>query len=218
MAVALYARVSTVRQAEQDLSIPDQLQQLRAWCQAQGLGVAQEYIEPGASGTDDKRPVFQQMIADATLAPAPYEAIIVHSLSRFFRDALEFGLYERRLQKAGVRLISITQQTADDPSGEMARKIFSLFDEYQSKENGKHTLRAMKENAHQGFWNGSRPPFGYQTQETERTGNKGKHKKVLVINSGSGHRAANLCAVSVRLEWLSGGREVDSGSSQPGGL
>lgn len=69
MAVALYARVSTVRQAEQDLSIPDQLQQMRDWCRRQGFLVGQEYVEPGASATDDRRPVFQQMIADATLAP-----------------------------------------------------------------------------------------------------------------------------------------------------
>ena len=82
----------------------------------------------------------------STRSPSPFEAVIVHSLSRFFRDSLEFGLYERKLLKAGVKLISITQQTSDDPSGGMARKIFSIFDEYQSKENGKHTLRAMKEN------------------------------------------------------------------------
>ena len=80
------------------------------------------------------------MIADAGQDPAPYEAIIVHSRSRFFRDLFEFLGYERRLKRAGVRVISITQQTADDPAGEMASKIFSLFDEYQSKENGKHTL------------------------------------------------------------------------------
>jgi site-specific DNA recombinase len=36
----------------------------------------------------------------------------------------------------------------------------ALFDEYQSKENAKHTLRAMKENARQGFWNGALPPIG----------------------------------------------------------
>jgi hypothetical protein len=29
----------------------------------------------------------------------------------------------------------------------------------------------MKENARQGFWNGSRPPYGYQTVEAERRGN-----------------------------------------------
>ena len=33
MAVALYARVSTTRQAENDLSIPDQLRQLREYCE-----------------------------------------------------------------------------------------------------------------------------------------------------------------------------------------
>jgi hypothetical protein len=32
----------------------------------------------------------------------------------------------------------------------MIRQIMALFDEYQSKENAKHTLRAMKENARQG--------------------------------------------------------------------
>ena len=37
MAVALYARVSTPRQAEKDLSIPDQLRQLREYCKAQNL-------------------------------------------------------------------------------------------------------------------------------------------------------------------------------------
>ena len=32
MAVALYARVSTTKQAEKELSIPDQLRQMRDWC------------------------------------------------------------------------------------------------------------------------------------------------------------------------------------------
>ena len=181
MAVALYARVSTARQAEKDLSIPDQLKQMRQWCKANGHTVGMEYVEPGASATDDRRPVFQQMISDATISPTPYDAIIVHSLSRFFRDSLDFGLYERRLNKAGAKLISITQQTSDDPAGEMARKIFSVFDEYQSKENGKHTLRAMKENARQGFLNGSRPPYGYRTVEAEAKGVRG-HKKRLAVD------------------------------------
>jgi DNA invertase Pin-like site-specific DNA recombinase len=64
----------------------------------------------------------------------------------------------------------------------MASKIFSLFDEYQSKENGKHTLRAMQENARQGFFNGSRPPFGYGVVETEALGNKGRKKKRLAVD------------------------------------
>ena len=45
------------------------------------------------------------MVADATLKPAPYEAVIVHSLSRFFRDFLEFALYERNWKHVDVEHI-----------------------------------------------------------------------------------------------------------------
>ncbi len=182
MAVALYARVSTTRQAEQDLSIPDQLRQLRTWCQGHGQLVAMEYVEPGASATDDKRPVFQTLLADALRTPPPFDTILVHSLSRFFRDGISFGLYERKLQKHGVKVVSITQQTSDDSSGQMVRRMISMFDEYQSAENAKHTGRAMRENARQGFFNGSAAPFGYQAIATERLGNRGRRKKRLVID------------------------------------
>src|SRR5688572_28857310 len=182
MAVALYARVSTTRQADQDLSIPDQLQQMRDWCNAHGHLIAKEYVEPGASATDDRRPVFQEMIADATLNPPPYEAIIVHSLSRFFRDVISFGIYERRLTKVGTRVIAISQQTSEDSSGVLARRVFSAFDEYQSQENSKHTSRAMRENARRGYFNGSRAPSGYKAIETEALGNRGRRKKRLVID------------------------------------
>ena len=67
MQVAIYARVSTGRQAENDLSIPDQLRQMRLWAERNGHVVVKEYIEPGNTATDDKRPVFQEMFAEATL-------------------------------------------------------------------------------------------------------------------------------------------------------
>ena len=182
MHVALYARVSTTRQAENDLSIPDQLRQLHDWAKANGHLVVQEYVEPGASATDDKRPVFQQMIADAMMKPPAFEAIIIHSLSRFFRDGIEFGVYERKLAKNKIKVVSITQPTSDDAGGEMMRRIINLFDEHQSKENSKHVSRAMKENARQGFFNGSKPPFGYQAVATDRAASRGRSKKKLEIN------------------------------------
>jgi DNA invertase Pin-like site-specific DNA recombinase len=58
----------------------------------------------------------------------------------------------------------------------MMRQIMALFDEYQSKENAKHVMRALKENARQGFWNGSLPPIGYRTVAAEQRGAKTKKK------------------------------------------
>jgi hypothetical protein len=59
---ALYLRVSTGRQAEHDLSIPDQRKQAIGFCKGKGWTVAAEYVEPGATATDDRRPEFQRMM------------------------------------------------------------------------------------------------------------------------------------------------------------
>jgi DNA invertase Pin-like site-specific DNA recombinase/predicted DNA-binding protein len=177
---AIYVRVSTVRQAERDLSLPDQIAQCQAYCERQGWEVAGIFSEPGASALDEDRPVFQEMIYKATRSDKPFDYIVVHSLSRFSRDALHSELYVRKLRKAGVELVSITQTMTPDASGEMFRKLLNVFDEHQSRENAKHVHRAMCENARQGFWNGARPPFGYGLKITERRG--AKDKKVLVVN------------------------------------
>ena len=177
----LYARVSTTRQAERQLSIPDQLRQMREWCQREGYEVYAEFKDEGASATDDRRPDFQRMMSQALLKPAPFEAIIVHSLSRFFRDHLELGLLDKNLRKNGVKLISITQLTDDDAHGELIRTINAVFDGYQSKETAKHTLRSMVENARQGFHNGSAAPFGFVVKDVQLPGRKDT-KKILEIN------------------------------------
>ena len=178
---ALYLRVSTGRQAESDLSIPDQRRQAKAYCQSRGWEIVADYVEPGASATDDRRPEFQRMIDAATTKPPAFDVILVHSFSRFFRDQFQLEFYVRRLAKAGVRLVSITQELGDDPMSNMIRQIMALFDEYQSKENAKHTLRAMKENARQGFWNGALPPIGYRIVEaSEQRGHR--TKKTLEID------------------------------------
>src|SRR3546814_4665685 len=62
------------------------------------------------------------------------------------------------------------------PIQDMMRRIMSLFDEYQSKENGKHVTRALKENARQGFWNGALPPIGYRIAAAEQRGAKTKKR------------------------------------------
>ena len=173
---ALYLRVSTARQAEHDVSIPDQRRQGEAYCQSRGYSVVETFVEPGASATNDRRPEFQRMIEAGTSKPAPFDIVVVHSFSRFFRDHFELEFYVRKLAKNGVKLLSITQEMGDDPMHIMMRQIMSLFDEYQSKENAKHVLRAMKENARQGFWNGALPPIGYRIAAAEQRGTKVKKK------------------------------------------
>ncbi len=173
---ALYLRVLTARQAEHAVSLPDQQRQGEAWCEARGLKLVETFIEPGATATNDRRPEFLRMIEAATAKPPLFDVVIVHSFSRFFRAAFELEFYIRKLTKNGVRLVSISQEMGDDPMHVMMRQIMALFDEYQSKEIAKHVLRAMRENARQGFRNGSLPPIGYRTVTAEIRGAKAKKR------------------------------------------
>lgn len=177
---ALYLRVSTGRQAEGDVSLPSQRRLTRGHCEREGWVVADEYVEPGVSATDDRRPAFQALMDRACDADRPYDVIVVHSFSRFYRNGAEMELAIRKLRRHGVEVVSITQPTGTDPSAEMMRQIIGIFDEYTSKENGKQVTRAMRENASQGFWNGASPPLGYVTVEAERRG--AKIKKRLAVD------------------------------------
>jgi len=196
---ALYLRVSTSRQADNDLSIPDQRRKAKGYCTSHGWEIVTDYVEPGASATDDRRSEFQRMIDAATAKPPMFDVILVHSFSRFFRDQFQLEFYVRRLAKNGVRLVSITQELGDDPMSDMIRQIMALFDEYQSKENAKHTLRAMKENARQGFWNGALPPIGYRIIAGEQRGHR--IKKTLEIDPFQ----AETVLLIFRLAWEGNG-------------
>lgn len=173
---ALYLRVSTGRQAEGDVSLPSQRDLTTRHCEREGWSIVDEYVEPGLSGTDDRRPALQAMIERACDADHPYDVLVVHAFSRFFRDGAAMELTIRKLRKHGVEVVSTTQPTGADPSQEMMRQIIGIFDEYTSKENGKQVTRAMRENAKQGFWNGASPPLGYRIIEAERRGQKIKKK------------------------------------------
>ena len=173
---ALYLRVSTGRQAEGDVSLPSQREMTTRYCEAQGWVVSVEFVEPGASATDDRRPIFQQMLEEAASPNRRFDVVCVHAFSRFYRNGAEMELTIRKLKKFGVEVVSVTQPTGDDPSQAMMRQIIGIFDEYTSKENGKNVIRSMRESAKQGFWNGSPPPLGYRTYVAEQRGAKNKKK------------------------------------------
>lgn len=115
---ALYLRVSTGRQAENDLSIPDQRRQAKAYCVSRGWEIVADYVEPGLSATDDRRPEFQRMIDAATTKPPAFDVILVHSFSRFFRDQfqLEFYMCEQLHTHLAPRAVSCCPGSEDAQS------------------------------------------------------------------------------------------------------
>jgi DNA invertase Pin-like site-specific DNA recombinase len=173
----LYARVSTQKQAERDLSIPDQLAAMRSYAEYRGLEVAGEYIDEGKTGTTERRPAFQRMIEDALAGGA--SLILVHSLSRLFREHFFMEKYRRKLEEKGVKIASITEDVGDSEIGLFMQQFLSLFGEWQSKENGKHVRRTRLANARQGNFNGGLPPYGYKAEKVGDFGDRTRKKLVI---------------------------------------
>ena len=172
---ALYLRVSTARQAEHDVSIPDQKRQGEAYCASRGYQLIETYVEPGASATNDRRPEFQRMIEAGTSKPAPFDIVIVQASrasSAITSSWSSTSASSRRMASGSSR--SPRNGRRSDARHDAADH--GAVRRVPSKENAKHVLRALKENARQGFWNGSLPPIGYRVVAAEQRGAKVKKK------------------------------------------
>ena len=158
--VALYARVSSDRQ-DVDLSVAAQLRALRDYAEKNGHVVVREYIDEAESGWVDDRPRFNKMIEEARSPDAAFREILVWKFSRFTRKREHAVAYKSMLRRRGVRVVSITENADDTPSGKLLEGIIESVDEFYSENLAQEVRRGMREAASRGFWVASRTPFGY---------------------------------------------------------
>lgn len=159
---ALYARVSSDRQAERDLSIPAQLKALRQYADKQGWRIVEQFIDEAESARTADRPEFQRMMGLSKQKEHPFTVILVWKLSRFARNREDSILYKAMLRKHGVQVVSINEPIDDSPAGRMLEGMIEVVDEFYSANLSSDTIRGMNENASRGFLNGGRAPYGYR--------------------------------------------------------
>jgi site-specific DNA recombinase len=160
--VVIYARVSSERQAEKDLSIPAQTKALKKYALDRGWDVINEYVDEAESARTANRPAFKEMIAASKNKDRPFDLILVWKLSRFARNREDSILYKSLLRKRGISVISINEQVDESPAGHLLEGIIEVIDEFYSINLSQDTVRGMKENASRGFYNGGFAPYGYK--------------------------------------------------------
>ena len=159
--VALYARVSSDRQ-DVDLSVAAQLRALRDHAEKNGHVVVREYVDEAESGWVDDRPQFNKMIEEARFPDAAFREILVWKFSRFTRKREHAVAYKSMLRMRGVRVVSITENADDTPSGKLLEGIIESVDEFYSENLAQEVCRGMREAASRGFWVASKTPYGYR--------------------------------------------------------
>ena len=161
MRVAIYARVSSERQAEKELSIPAQVKALKRYALNRDWDVVAEYVDEAESARSANRPAFKEMITAAKDKTKPFDAILVWKLSRFARNREDSVIYKSLLRRRQISVVSMNEQVDESPAGSLLEGIIEVIDEFYSANLSQDTIRGMKENAARGFRNGGSVPFGY---------------------------------------------------------
>ena len=165
MRVVLYARVSSEKQAEKDLSIAAQLKALRKYALERGWEVYKEFVDEAESARSANRPAFKEMVALGKQKHKFFDAILVWKLSRFARNREDSIIYKSLLRKYGISVISINEQVDETPAGKLLEGMIEVIDEFYSINLAQDTIRGMKENAGRGYHNGGTIPIGYTAKK-----------------------------------------------------
>lgn len=116
--VALYCRVSTNDQRA-DLQLHD----LRRLAEQRGWKIVGEYIDEGYSGTKDRRPALDRLMADAH--KGRFDVIAVWRFDRFARSVRHLVVALDDFRERGIDFISMNEGI--DTSTAAGRMVFSVI-------------------------------------------------------------------------------------------
>jgi site-specific DNA recombinase len=130
-----YLRVSTKEQAQkggeaEGYSIPAQRLACQRKAESLGATVIAEFIDAGESARSADRPQLQKMLALIESEPVQY--LIVHKVDRLARNRLDDLMISLALERAGVTLISCSENIDKSPSGKLTHGLMALIAEWYS--------------------------------------------------------------------------------------
>src|SRR5438876_9754202 len=116
--VAVYARVST-----SDQTCENQLRDLRTYCQARTWTEVVEYVDEGISGTMERRPALDRLMAEVKRRRV--DVVVVAAFDRFGRSVRHLVETLDLFHHLGVEFISLREQV--DTGSALGQAIFTII-------------------------------------------------------------------------------------------
>ncbi len=127
MRVAIYARVSTANSG-QDPTM--QTRELREYAERRGWTVAGEYVDVGISGTKEKRPELDRLMADAHRRR--FDCVVVWKFDRFARSVSHLLRALETFKAQGIEFVSFSEQMdTSTPAGKMVFTVLGAVAELE---------------------------------------------------------------------------------------
>lgn len=178
--VAIYARVSTIEQAEEGYSIDEQIRVLNKFCEREGYLVYDEYVDRGISGKNiSGRPAIQRLLLDAE--QKKFEVVLVWKMNRLARKSLDLMNIVEKLDSKNIAFRSYTERYETETStGKLQFQLMAAIAEYERNNIAENVKMGMIARAKEGRWNGGQV-LGYDVVEISSDNRKRKNTH-LVIN------------------------------------
>jgi DNA invertase Pin-like site-specific DNA recombinase len=127
MRVAIYARVSTANNG-QDPTM--QTRELREYVERRGWKFAGEYIDVGISGSKEKRPELDRLMADAHRRR--FDCVVVWKFDRFARSVSHLLRALENFRALGIEFVSLSEQMdTSTPTGKMVFTVLGAVAELE---------------------------------------------------------------------------------------
>lgn len=127
MRVAVYARCSTSNNG-QDPTM--QTRELREYCARRGWQIAGEFVDVGISGTKEKRPELDRLMAAAHRRQI--DVVIVWKFDRFARSVSHLLRALETFQSLGIHFVSLSESLdTSTPAGKMVFTVLGAVAELE---------------------------------------------------------------------------------------
>jgi site-specific DNA recombinase len=162
MRVAIYARVSSERQAQED-TIASQIQALRELLSEEGLTLDEElcFMDDGYSGSTLVRPALERLRDQA--AAGAIDRLYVHSPDRLARRYAYQALLVDELQHCGVELVFLNRPLGKGPEDDLLLQVQGIVAEYERAKILERSRRGKLHAARRGRVSVmAHAPYGYR--------------------------------------------------------
>ena len=160
-----YARYSSAGQ--RDVSIDQQLADIRLFAKREGYTIVHEYADHARSGfkNTSARTAFQSMITAA--ADGAFDTIISWKVDRFGRNREDSAIYKGKLRRFGVRVLYAMEPIPEGSAGVLLEGMLEATAEWYSRQLSENVTRGMTDNALKCLYNGTRV-YGYTVNSFHR--------------------------------------------------
>ena len=148
-----YARYSSAGQ--RDVSIEQQLADIRAFAKRSGFTIVHEYADHAKSGfkNANARTAFQSMMAAADSGTC--DRVSCWKVDRFGRNREESALFKGRLRRFGVKVFYAMEPIPEGSAGVLLEGMLEATAEWYSRQLSENVMRGMSDNARRCLYNGT---------------------------------------------------------------